>query len=140
MSEENITQGSLVRLKSGSPVMSLASISDEVATCQWFDGKMIQSQKCHINALEIFTKPKPKPVVPKVVTPQTKFKTGDKVRARNGSPDMVLGEVPPDATLNDQVECLWTQAAQPATDKTPATPEMKHAPLFFLHQLILLNS
>lgn len=81
----------------------------------------------------------PKPD-PRKLPPQTKFKTGDAVLSHTGSHDMILGTVLPEHTMNDQVECHWIAAAVAATDKTPAIPETKHATMFFLGQLALIES
>lgn len=112
---------------------------DGIVLCEWYDGKIFQTRQFHQSSLDPFPKTLPDlPVVPKPKA-QTKFKTGDKVRSTAGSPDMILGIVPPDATLNDQVECYWTQPGKEATDKEPATPEIKRGVLFFLRQLALMS-
>ncbi len=77
-------------------------------------------------------KEKPKPV------PQTKFKTGDKVRSTTGSGEMTLGNVPDDATMETQVECYWTQPAVAKTEKAPAIEEGPRSTMFFLGQLALV--
>lgn len=79
------------------------------------------------------TAPIPKPPLapnkdPRILDPQTKFKTGDAVRSVTGSPNMILGTVNPEHTMNDQVECNWID-----------DDGKGHATLFFLGQLALLS-
>ena len=61
MTGEAIAAGDTVRLKSGGPVMTVAWVRDDGASCQWFDSK--NELKTGFFQLESIVKDDGKPVI-----------------------------------------------------------------------------
>jgi len=53
MSINQFAIGSIVKLKSGGPDMSVKSANDSHCTCQWFAGKKLEQGVFHFETLEL---------------------------------------------------------------------------------------
>jgi uncharacterized protein YodC (DUF2158 family) len=48
----NISEGDVVRLKSGGPVMTVNSVNDGYARCSWFNGDKLERESFALETLE----------------------------------------------------------------------------------------